>query len=69
MHPDPSRPPDLRFELHVALTLQPDGLQPVWQADLLGEAFEPAIHFDSLPALIGYLARLDRHGPPSRGLR
>jgi hypothetical protein len=64
--PDPLA---LHFELHVALTLQPDGLRPAWQADLLGPADGDRLHFDSLPALIRYLARLDPHLPAPRGIR
>jgi hypothetical protein len=68
MDTDPP-PPALRFELHVALTLQPDGLRPAWQADLLGPAEGQRLHFESLPALIRYLACLDPHLPASRGIR
>jgi len=68
MEPE-STPQALHFELHVALTLQPDGLRPAWQADLLGPADGQRLHFESLPALIRYLARLDPHQPASRGIR
>ena len=52
-----------------ALTLRPDGLRPAWEADLVGPTPRERLHFDSLPALIRYLARLDPHLPPLRGIR
>ena len=68
MEPEPA-PHALHFELHVALTLRPDGLRPAWHADLLGPADGQRLHFESLPALIRYLARLDPHLPASHGIR
>ena len=62
-------PPSLRFELRVALTLEPAGLRPAWQADLLGPAEGQRLHFESLPALVRYLASLDLHLPALRGIR
>ena len=59
----------LHFELRVALTLQPDGLQPVWEADLVSTEPNGSQHFDSMPALIRYLAQLERNWPPGRGIR
>jgi hypothetical protein len=69
MDTDPAAPQALHFELRVALTLQRDGLRPAWQADLFGPAEGERLHFESLPALIRYLARLDPHLPLSRGIR
>jgi len=69
MDTPPALPPALHFELRVALALRPDGLKPAWQADLVGPAQGERLHFDSLPALIRYLACLDPHLPSSRGIR
>ena len=66
---EPEAPQALHFELRVALTLQRDGLRPAWEADLLGPADGERLHFESLPALIRYLARLDPHLPTSHGIR
>jgi len=65
----PASPEALHFALRVALTLRSDGLQPAWQADLVGPTPGERLHFDSLPALIRYLARLETHLPPLRGIR
>lgn len=59
----------LHFELRVTLALRPEGLQPAWEADLLGSRPDERLHFESMPALIRYLARLETHGPPWRGIR
>ena len=69
MDTGPATPTALRFELRVALTPGIDGLEPAWQADLLGPGEGDRLHFESLPALIRYLARLDPHLPSSRHLR
>jgi hypothetical protein len=69
MDTGPAQPQALHFELRVALTLRPDGLRPAWQAELLGPLSGDRMHFDSLPALIRYLARLDPHLPSSPGIR
>ena len=66
---EPEAPQALHFELRVALTLQRDGLRPAWEADLLGPVEGERLHFESLPALIRYLACLDPHLPPARGIR
>jgi len=66
---EPEAPQALHFELRVALTLQRDGLRPAWRADLLCPPGGERLHFESLPALIRYLASLDPHLPPSRGIR
>lgn len=57
--PLPPAPP-----LH--LTLQRDRANRGWQADL--QADGATRHFDSLPALIDWLARLELAAPP-RGIR
>lgn len=69
MDTDPAASQALHFELRVALTLQPQGLQPAWEADLLGHRPGERLHFESLPALIRYLACLEANGPPWRGIR
>ena len=69
MDTEPARPPALHFELRVALTLRRDGAGQAWQADLLGADPGTRLHFESLPALIRYLAWLDPHLPSSRGIR
>ena len=69
MDTSPASSEALHFALRVALTLRPDGLRPAWQADLVGPTPGERLHFDSLPALIRYLARLDPHLPPSGGIR
>ena len=66
---EPESPQVLHFELRVALTLQRDGLRPAWVAELLGPKEGERLHFESLRALIRYLACLDPHLPPSRGIR
>jgi len=48
------------------LTLQRDPATRSWQADLQAEGVLQ--HFDSLPALIAWLARLETP-PPVRGIR
>ncbi len=69
MDTDPAACAALHFDLHVALTLRPEGLQPTWQADLLGTSPGESLHFESMPALIHYLASLQCKGPPSCGIR
>lgn len=59
----------LHFELHVRLAPRPGGLQPMWQADLCAAGRREGLHFDSLPALIRYLAALETNGPPWPGIR
>jgi hypothetical protein len=69
MDTNPAATQALHFELRVTLTLQPEGLQPAWEADLLGSRPDERLHFESLPALIRYLAGLETQGPPCRGIR
>jgi hypothetical protein len=56
---------DLRFEL----TLRHDGPETAWHAELAASPTGPRLHFESLPELMRYLARLDLHVPPARGIR
>ncbi|MEO5883690.1 MAG: hypothetical protein ABIQ06_14840 [Caldimonas sp.] len=69
MDTESAAPETLHFELRLALALRPDGLKPAWQAELLGPTPGERLHFQSLPALIRFLARLDPHLPASRGIR
>jgi hypothetical protein len=65
--PEPEAPlPPAALRLH--LTLQRDPATRGWQADLQAEGAQPQQHFDSLPALIAWLARLET-APPVRGIR
>ena len=68
MHNDQATPQALHFELHVALTPQPEGLRPIWRAELRGTAPGDSLHFESMPELIRYLAGLDTGALP-RGIR
>jgi hypothetical protein len=69
MDTEPASPEALHFALHLARARGSDGLQGVWQADLVGPTPDERLHFDSLPALIRYLSRLDPQRPPARGIR
>lgn len=69
MEPDPAARQTLHFELHLALTLQAEGLRSAWEADLLGGQPEERLHFESLAALIRYLGRLETNWPSGRGIR
>jgi len=63
--PEPAaRPPQPAQRLH--LTLQRDPATQGWQAELRSGGVLQ--HFDSLPALIAWLARLETP-PPARGIR
>lgn len=63
------RPPQtLRFELHVALTPQPEGLRPIWRAELRGRSPADSLSFESMPELIRYLSGLDTGALP-HGIR
>ena len=68
METGPPSPQALRFELHVALTPQPEGLRPIWRAELRGSTPADSMHFESMPELIRYLAGLDTGALP-RGIR
>ena len=65
----PDTPQELSLEIRFRLTLRRDGPQPAWQADLSGAASAPPMHFDSLPDLIRYLARLELQPVPPSGIR
>jgi hypothetical protein len=58
----------LHFELHVSLTPKPEGLRPVWRAELRGSTPADSLQFASMPELIRYLARLDTGALP-HGIR
>ncbi len=68
MATDRSPPRALRFELHVALTPQPEGLRPIWRAELRGSSPADSLTFESMPELIRYLAGLDTGALP-HGIR
>ena len=68
MEPNPTTAQALHFELHVALTPQPEGLRPIWRAELRGSTPADSLHFESMPELIRYLAGLDTGALP-RGIR
>lgn len=68
METDRATPQVLRFELHVALTPQPEGLRPIWRAELRGSSPADSLSFDSMPELIRYLAGLDTGALP-HGIR
>lgn len=68
MKTDPATAQALHFELHVALTPQPEGLRPIWRAELRGTTPGDSLHFESMPELIRYLARLDT-GALAGGIR
>lgn len=59
----------LHLELRFELTLHRSGPQALWQAALSGALPGERLHFESLPELIRYLARLDLQAPPLRGIR
>jgi len=58
----------LHLDLHFQLQLTHEGPQPSWRAQLAGAQSEP-LCFESMGELIRYLARLDLHVPPPRGIR
>lgn len=68
MEPGPPTPQALHFELHVALTPQPEGLRPIWRAELRGTAPGDSLQFESMAELIRYLAGLDTRALP-HGIR
>ena len=68
MHTDRPTHQALRFELHVALTPQPEGLRPIWHAELRGSSPADSLSFDSMAELIRYLAGLDTGALP-HGIR
>lgn len=68
MQTDRPTPQALRFELHVALTPQPEGLRPIWRAELRGSSPADSVSFESMPELIRYLAGLDTGALP-HGIR
>lgn len=64
--------PELHLTLQLQLRLKRSGPHSQWSAELSSAPGEPALRFASLPALIGYIARLDRPQwppAPSSGLR
>ena len=65
----PPPPHVFRLELRFELRLRSNGPQPTWQADLTGPASTAPMHFDSLPDLIRYLARLELQPVPPSGIR
>ena len=65
---DPATPPALHFHLHVALTPQPEGLRPIWRAELRGNTPADSLRFDSMADLVRYLAGLDTGALP-HGIR
>lgn len=69
MDSDPAHSPFLQFDFRLALRLAAEGVVPRWEADLSGLDASGGLHFDSLPALIRYLVRLDSITPLSRGIR
>jgi len=68
MPTDRPTPQALRFELHVALTPQPEGLRPIWRAELHGSSPADSLTFESMAELIRYLAGLDTGALP-HGIR
>ena len=61
--------PELHLTLQLHLRLQRSGPHSQWSAELSSSGGEPPLRFASLPALIGYIARLDRpQWPPTRAL-
>lgn len=68
MEPNPRTAQALHFELHVALTPQPEGLRPIWRAELRGSTPADSLHFESMAELIRYLAGLDTGALP-HGIR
>lgn len=68
MHMDPANAPALHFHLHVALTPQPEGLRPIWHAELLGSTPAESLRFESMAELVRYLAGLDTAALP-HGIR
>lgn len=66
---DPARPHVLHFELHVELTPQRDGAEPLWRVELVSRGPGERRHFESLAELTAYLARLGPSTPPPRGIR
>ena len=69
MDDTPTPPQAFSLELRFALSLRSHGPQPTWQADLTGPAPTAPMHFDSLPDLIRYLARLELQPVPPSGIR
>ncbi|MEP7301104.1 MAG: hypothetical protein ABI699_06205 [Caldimonas sp.] len=66
---DQAPPHVLHFELLVELTPQREGMQPLWRADLVGSRPGERRHFESLPELTAFLARLGPDTPLPRGIR
>lgn len=52
--------PDLLLSLQLSLRLQRSGPQAGWTAQLWVPGQAAQLRFASLPALIGYIARLDQ---------
>lgn len=65
--PATARPGSPR-ELTVRLRLEVREGQRCWQGDVLGSS-GPKLHFDSLPDLIGWLARLQWQTSGAPGVR
>jgi len=61
--------PDGEPALRLRLRREGQGDQCRWQADLLGAPSHASQHFDSLPELIAWLARLEWQSSVTRGLR
>lgn len=59
---------DLHLTLRLELRLHRSGPHAQWCADLSLPGQAPQLSFPSLPALIGYIARLDRP-VPAGGIR
>jgi hypothetical protein len=69
MPDDAPRPAEhLRLSLRLELHLHRNGPQAGWTAELCGAEAGPPLRFASLPALIGYIARLEASPAPG-GLR
>ena len=70
MDTDPATPQNsLHLDLRFELTLTHEGPAPSWHADLAGPRTDDRLRLESLSELIRYLARLDLHVPPPRGIR
>lgn len=71
MSPQTAPPPaiTLQVQLNLELRLTQAGAAPSWQARVAGGQPLQQLNFDSMGALIGYLARLDLQPPAPGGIR
>ncbi|CAD5371749.1 hypothetical protein RA210_U160086 [Rubrivivax sp. A210] len=56
--------PELQLTLQLHLRLRRTGPLSQWSAELSAAPGAPPLRFATLPALIGYIARLDRIDAP-----